>query len=128
MPGEEPGRVVHLEPRDTGVPAQIGVQRLLPGAGGVEQVQGRLPFRPFVVPLQQELQRNGDLPGRLGQGVGYETPAGETAAEMRGSTTASRMPMVVIPSYPPGRRSWAAKGGRPGWSAIPGPLFRPAER
>jgi hypothetical protein len=30
--GEDPGRVVHLEPRDTGVPAQIGVQRLLPGA------------------------------------------------------------------------------------------------
>src|SRR5215470_8759063 len=38
MPGEEPGRVVHLEPRDAGVPAQIGVQRLLRGAEGVEQV------------------------------------------------------------------------------------------
>ena len=38
MPGEEPGRGVHLEPRDAGVPAQIGVQRLLLGAEGVEQV------------------------------------------------------------------------------------------
>jgi hypothetical protein len=40
MPGEELGRRVHLEPRDAGVPAQIGVQRLLLGAEDVEQVQG----------------------------------------------------------------------------------------
>lgn len=33
---EEPGPVVHLEPRGTGVPALIGVQRLLPGAEGLE--------------------------------------------------------------------------------------------
>jgi hypothetical protein len=59
----------------------MGVQRLLPGAEGVEQVQGRLPFHPFVVSLQQELQRNGDLPGRLEQGVGHETPPKKTAAE-----------------------------------------------
>lgn len=50
-----------------GVPAQMGVQRLLLGAEGVEQVQGRLPFHPYVVPLQQQLQRNGDLPGLHGR-------------------------------------------------------------
>ena len=44
-----------------GVPAQIAVQRLL--LGTEEQVRDRLPFDPFVVPLQQELQPNGDLPG-----------------------------------------------------------------
>jgi hypothetical protein len=46
-----------------GVPAQIAVQRLLLGTEGVEQVRDRLPFDPLVVPLQQELQPNGDLPG-----------------------------------------------------------------
>jgi hypothetical protein len=56
-----------------GVPAQIAVQRLLLGTEGVEEVQDRLPFDPFVVPLQQELQPNGDLPGRLAQGAGHET-------------------------------------------------------
>jgi hypothetical protein len=35
--------VVPLELRDAGVPAHIGVQRLLLGAEGVEQVQGHLP-------------------------------------------------------------------------------------
>src|SRR6266498_1722900 len=74
VPGEEPGPVVSLELRDAGVPAQIGVQRLLRGAEGVEQVQGRLPVVPFVVPLQQDQQRNGDLPGLLEQGAGHETP------------------------------------------------------
>jgi hypothetical protein len=39
----------------------------------VEQVQDRLRFDPFVVPLQQELQPNGDLSGRLAQGAGHET-------------------------------------------------------
>jgi hypothetical protein len=56
-----------------GVPAQIAVQRLLLGTEGIEQVQDRLPFDPFVVSLQQELQPNGDLPGRLAQGAGHET-------------------------------------------------------
>jgi hypothetical protein len=48
VPREEPGPVIHLELRDADVPAQIGVQRLLLGAEGVEQVQGRLPVVPFT--------------------------------------------------------------------------------
>jgi hypothetical protein len=72
VPGEEPSRAVHLEPRCTAVPTQVGVQRLLLGAERVEQIQDRLPFHPFVVPLHEELQRNGDLPGLLAQGVGHE--------------------------------------------------------
>jgi hypothetical protein len=53
--GEEAGPVVHLELRYAGVAAHIGVQRLLLGAEGVEQVQGRLPVVALVVPLQQDL-------------------------------------------------------------------------
>ena len=67
MPREKPRPVVHLELRDAGVPAHICVQRLLLGAEGVEQVQGQLPVVSFVIPLQQDLQRNGDLPGLLEQ-------------------------------------------------------------
>ena len=74
MPGDEPVPVVALELRDAGVPAHIGVQRLLLGAEGVEQVQGQLPVVSFVVPLQRDPQRKGDLPGLLEHGAGHETP------------------------------------------------------
>ena len=74
MPGEEPVPLVPLELRDAGVSAHVGVQRLFLGAEGVEQVQGPLPVVAFVVPLQQDLQRNGDLPGLLEHGAGHETP------------------------------------------------------
>lgn len=50
------------------------MQRLLPGAESVEQVQGRLSVVPFVVPLQQDVQRNGDLAGLLEHGARDETP------------------------------------------------------
>jgi len=36
VPGEEPVGSLARELRDAGVPAQVGVQRLLPGAEGVE--------------------------------------------------------------------------------------------
>ncbi len=72
--GEEPVPGFALELRDAGVPAHIGVQRLLLGAEGVEQIQGQLPVVSFVVPLQQDLQRNSDLPGLLEHGAGHETP------------------------------------------------------
>jgi hypothetical protein len=58
------------------VPAHIGVQPLLLGAEGVEQVQGQLPVVSFVVSLQQDLQWNGELPGLLEHGAGHDT-AGE---------------------------------------------------
>src|SRR5213080_3703720 len=79
--GEELGRGVPRELRDAGVPTHIGVQRLLLGAEGVEQVQGRLPVVPFVVPLQQDVQRNGDLAGLLECGARHETPGEETGGD-----------------------------------------------
>jgi hypothetical protein len=74
VPDEEPGRVVPCERRDAGVPAQVGLERLLPGAEGVEQVQRQLAVVAFVVPLQQDQQRNGDLPGLVENDAGHETP------------------------------------------------------
>jgi hypothetical protein len=38
VPGEKAGRVVARELRNTGVPAHVGVQRLLLGPEGVEQL------------------------------------------------------------------------------------------
>ncbi len=55
VPGEEPVRLLPGVLRDAGMPAHIGVQRLLLGAEGVEQVQGHLPVVSFVVPLQQDV-------------------------------------------------------------------------
>jgi hypothetical protein len=60
VPGEEAFRAVHLEPRRGAVPARVGVQRLLRRAERVEQGQGRVARDLFVVPLQQELDRDGD--------------------------------------------------------------------
>jgi hypothetical protein len=74
MPGEEAGRGVELERRDTSVPAEIGVRRLLPRAEGVEQVQGQPPVVPFVVPLQQNLQRTGATPAGLLYLAAFCTP------------------------------------------------------
>src|SRR5680860_993251 len=118
MPGEEPGRVVPRELRDAGVPAHVGVQRLLLGAEGVEQVQCQLPVVSFVVPLQQDVQRNRDLTGLVDRGAGHETPGEETggrearfdqlpphrpAAAMIGSASDIRIPMAIAPpEYPTG--------------------------
>ena len=48
------------------------------GAEGVEQVQCQLPVVSFVVPLQQDVQRNRDLTGLVEHGAGHETPGEET--------------------------------------------------
>jgi ATP-binding cassette subfamily B protein len=118
MPGDESGRVVRLEPRDAGVPAQIGVQRLLLGPEGVEQVQGRLPFHPFVVPLQQELHRNGDLPGLLDQGAWHETPGEENGGryarlDHRQPNADGGHPLVPSRAADLGQRKERVQGGPP---------------
>ena len=100
MPGEEPGTGVDLELRDAGVPAEIGVQRLLLGAEGVEQVQGRLPVVPFVVPLQQPCSGMVICRASPNKAAGTKLPANRLAAEMRGSTTAiagSPPPAIACP-------------------------------
>jgi hypothetical protein len=48
--------------------ARVGVQRLLAGGEGVEQRQALLARHQFVVPLQQELHRDGHPGRRPGQG------------------------------------------------------------
>lgn len=80
MPDEEPGRVVPRELRDAGVPAHVGVQRLLLGAEGVEQVQCQLPVVSFVVPLPvwAILRRLRDTPGA--PRTGFPTPPRFTGA------------------------------------------------
>ncbi|MEV0971360.1 transposase [Microtetraspora glauca] len=67
MPGEEPQRTVGLEGRHIPVLAGIGVQRLLSRGQGVEQCQGLLARHPLIVPLHQELHRDGDPGGALGR-------------------------------------------------------------
>jgi hypothetical protein len=100
-PAEELVPGLSLEPRDTGVPAHVGVQRLLLRAEGVEEVEGHLPVVSLVVPLQQDKQRDSDLPRFLDKARGTQLPANGRAAEMRGSTAASRTPMAITPpEYP----------------------------
>src|SRR5690348_14671171 len=72
--GEEPVPGVPLELRNPGMASHVGVQRLLLGTEGVEQIEGHLPVVSFVVPLQQDLQRNGDLPRLVENGAGHVTP------------------------------------------------------
>src|SRR5690606_1522134 len=78
VPGEEPGGGVRGVLRDAGVSAHVGVQGLLLGAEGVEQVQQRLPVVALVVPLQEDVQRDGDPAGLLDDHAGYEAPGEET--------------------------------------------------
>ena len=80
MTGEESGRVMPRELRNTGVPAHVGLQRLLCGGEGVEQVQCQLPVVSFVVPLQQDVQRNRDLTGLVEHGTGHEAPGEEAGS------------------------------------------------
>src|SRR4051794_28253389 len=76
VPDEEARRGVPCGLRDAGVPAHVGVERLLLRPEGVEQLQGRLPVVSLVIPLQQDIQRNRDLSGLVERGVGNEA-AGE---------------------------------------------------
>ena len=62
----------------------VGVQRLLLGPEGVEQLQRTLPLVSLVVPLQQDVQRNGDAPGLVERDGGYETPREEAGRRNAG--------------------------------------------
>src|ERR1035438_7482018 len=73
MAGEEPGRAVGLEPGHVAMPARVGVQRLFLRGEGVEQRETGLAVDVLVVALEQELDRDGDLCRRLGQGFMPET-------------------------------------------------------
>lgn len=100
------------------VPAQVGVQCLLPGAEGVEQVQGPLPGIPLVVPLEQEQQRNGDPPGLLALGAGHEAPgeaAGRRDARLghRQPDAEGRPPRVPDRAADLGQREEGVQGGPP---------------
>src|ERR1700728_4253295 len=61
--GEEALGAVDLETRHVHVAPRIGVQRLFRRADGVEQLQARVARHDLVVPLEDELDRDGDLGG-----------------------------------------------------------------
>jgi hypothetical protein len=50
------------------VAAGVGMQGLLAAGEGVEQREARIARHQLVIPLQQELDRDGDPGRRLGQG------------------------------------------------------------
>ena len=60
VPGEEPLRALQLERGHPAVAAEVGVQRFLGRAEAAEQRKDRLARHQFVVPLEQELDRDGD--------------------------------------------------------------------
>src|SRR5215469_3701500 len=60
VPGEEALRAVELKRGYVRVQTGIGVERLLRGREGVEERKGRLARNEFVIPLEQELDGNGD--------------------------------------------------------------------
>lgn len=78
VPDEDPGRVFLRELRDTAVTTHVGLQGFLLGAECIEQIQGQLPVVPFVVPPQQDMQRNCELAGLIKHRPGHEAP-GEKA-------------------------------------------------
>jgi hypothetical protein len=67
VPGEEQDRAVGLEPGQFLVLARVGVQRLLLRGEGVEERETGLAWDVLVVPLEVELDRDGDLLRLLGQ-------------------------------------------------------------
>src|ERR1700733_5671754 len=67
--GEEALGAVDLEPRHVHVAAGVGVQCPFRRADGVEQRKPRLARHDLVVPLEDELDRDGDLGGGFRQGV-----------------------------------------------------------
>jgi hypothetical protein len=69
MPGEEPDRAAGFEPGQLFVRARLGVQCLFLRGEGVEQRETGLASDVLVVPLEHELDRYGDLPCCLGQGL-----------------------------------------------------------
>src|SRR4051794_32271013 len=67
MAREEGDGAVYFEAGDFLVGAGVGVEALLFGGEGVEQCQARLAGDVLVVPLEGELDRDGDLAGEAGQ-------------------------------------------------------------
>ena len=55
----------------------------------------------LVVPREQELDRDGDPPRRLDQGLVHEEPPPKTAAVIRGSTAVNGTPIAVPNDMPP---------------------------
>jgi hypothetical protein len=81
VPDEELCTCVDFEGGDASVPTKVGVQCLLWGTKGIEQVERGLPVVAFVVPLQQHLQRDGQVASLVQSRPGHET-SGE---EVRGA-------------------------------------------
>jgi hypothetical protein len=59
------------------VPTHVRHERLLLGAKGIEEVQGRLAVVALVVPLEENVERDGDLTRVLEGCAGDETSCEE---------------------------------------------------
>jgi hypothetical protein len=99
MPGKE--LVVDAEPADRAMIARVGVQRLLLRGERVEQCESGLAIDVLVVPLEQELDRNGDPYRRLDQRLCTTNPPPKIAAGILGSTAVSGIPIAVPNEMPP---------------------------
>ncbi len=97
----------------------MGMQGLLLGAEGVEQVQGRLPVVSFVVPLQQHVQRNGDPAGLREHGARHETPGEQDSCRdtrfghCQPDADGDHAPRVPDRAADPGQRKEGVQGGLP---------------
>jgi hypothetical protein len=76
-------------------PHRLACNIIQPGCEGVEQVQDRLPFHPFVVPCSRNCGGMVGLTGRLAHGAEHEAWPKSTVAEMRGSTTSAAFSLTV---------------------------------
>src|SRR5258708_25640490 len=97
MPDEE--LVVEPDPADVAVIGRVGVQRLLLRGEGVEQRESGLAVDVLVVPREQELDRDGDSPRRLDQGLVHDEPAAE---DRGGDPWVDPPPPYPHPRTPPG--------------------------
>ena len=104
------------------VPARVGVQRLLLRGEGVEQRETGLARHVLVVPLEQELERDGDLCRRLGQGLvpeQTEDRGGDPGFDRRQRHPDRGAQRDAPVADRPAGRSPAVPAGRPGSPAIP---------
>ena len=100
VPLEEPDRRHRLEARQRHVLAGVDVQRLLRRRERVEQGKAALARDVLVVPLQVELDRDGDPPAASTSVDGQNRP--KTAAWISGSSATSGTPIAVpgvMPQY-----------------------------
>ena len=79
MTDEEPTGIFRGEVWNASVSAHVCLERLLLGSEGIEQVKSHLPVVAVVVPLQEDVQRDGDSSRILDDAAGDEAAGEETS-------------------------------------------------